>query len=77
MTGILDHARRVVIKIGSALLVDQTSGQLHGDWLGTVIADVAALRAAGHDVILVSSGAVALGRGDLGLAKRNLKLEEK
>lgn len=58
--------RRVVIKIGSALLVDRSSG-LKADWLGSLCADIAALKAAGADVLVVSSGAIAMGRTVLGL----------
>ncbi len=69
-------ARRVVIKIGSALLVDRQSGALRADWLRGLAADVASLKAAGTDVILVSSGAIALGRGVLSLGQGELSLEE-
>ena len=71
------EARRVVIKVGSALLVDATSGRLNRAWLETLAADVNALRARGQDVLLVSSGAIALGRRQLGLAAGKLRLEEK
>lgn len=60
-------ARRLVVKIGSALLVEGRTGRLRADWLHALAADVAAARAAGTDVILVSSGSIALGRGVLGL----------
>jgi glutamate 5-kinase len=69
-------AKRVVIKIGSALLVDRTTGRLRATWLNSLADDVAALAAAGKDVILVSSGAIALGRHALGLAKGALELEQ-
>ena len=72
----LDGARRVVIKVGSALLVDAASGRLNRSWLETLVEDVVRLRRAGREVILVSSGAVALGRRHLGLAKGPLRLEE-
>jgi glutamate 5-kinase len=71
-----EGARRIVVKIGSALLVDPASGDLRRDWLASLCADVAALKSAGKDVILVSSGAVALGRRALGLKTGVLKLEE-
>jgi glutamate 5-kinase len=67
---------RVVIKIGSALLVNESRGELKRDWLKALCADIAALKTEGKDVILVSSGAVALGRRHLGLSGK-LKLEEK
>jgi glutamate 5-kinase len=69
-------AKRIVVKIGSALLIDAESGQIRREWLGTLCADVAALRAQSKEVILVSSGAIALGRRALGLKSGVLKLEE-
>ncbi|GAB4288175.1 MAG: glutamate 5-kinase [Roseovarius sp.] len=72
----LNAARRVVVKIGSALLVDRDSGGLRGAWLEALADDVAALRRAGKDVILVSSGSIALGRVALGLPARDLTLEQ-
>ena len=71
----LANARRVVIKIGSALFVDQQTGALDRAWLEGVCADVADLRRAGKDVVIVSSGAVALGRGELALSRRT-RLDE-
>ncbi len=67
--------RRIVIKIGSALLVDRGTG-LKTDWLGAICADIAALKARGIEVLVVSSGAIALGRTVLGLPPGALKLEE-
>ena len=67
--------KRIVVKIGSALLVDRTSG-LKRDWLHSLADDVAMLRAEGAEVLLVSSGAIALGRRQLRLPNRVLKLEE-
>ncbi len=72
----LSSAKRVVVKIGSALLVDRTSGALRGDWLTSLAADVAALKARGTDVVLVSSGSIALGRGILNLPATTLPLEQ-
>ena len=66
--------RLVVVKVGSALLVED--GRLRRDWLSSLCADVAALRQDGKQVILVSSGAIALGRGALGLKPGALRLEE-
>ncbi len=71
----LANARRVVIKIGSALFIDQQTGAMNRAWLEGVCADVADLRRAGKDVIIVSSGAVALGRRELKLSGRS-RLEE-
>jgi glutamate 5-kinase len=71
------NAKRVVVKIGSALLVEQATGRINRAWLETLASDVARLRARGQDVLLVSSGAIALGRRHLGLAAGKLKLDEK
>ena len=65
----LGAARRVVVKIGSTLIVDPATGRLNAEWLGTLAADLAALRARGQEVLVVSSGAVALGRAVLGLGR--------
>lgn len=70
-------ARRIVVKVGSALLVRSDTGSLNESWLRTLAADVAALRQRGQEVLLVSSGAVALGRQPLGLPAGKLKLQEK
>jgi glutamate 5-kinase len=64
--------RRVVVKIGSALLVDRKTG-LKSAWLDSVCSDIAALKAAGVDVLVVSSGAIALGRTVLDLPSRPLQ----
>ena len=72
----LPLARRVVVKVGSALLVDQESGRLNRSWLETLIEDLLRLRRRGQQVILVSSGAIALGRRQLGLARGALRLQE-
>ena len=71
-----DRARRIVVKIGSALLADRATGDLKTEWLASLIDDIAALRKAGRQVVLVSSGAVALGRFKLGLPKGALELEQ-
>ena len=71
----LTQAKRLVIKIGSALLVDTSAG-LRWDWLRALALDVVAAKARGTDVILVSSGSIALGRGALGLADGVLALEQ-
>ncbi len=73
----LDSAKRLVVKIGSALLVDEESGDIRRKWLDALADDVAALRTRGVDVVLVSSGAIAVGRRHLGLATGVLRLEEK
>jgi glutamate 5-kinase len=71
----LTEARRIVVKIGSALLVERDTGALRADWLRALAADVAALKARGADIVLVSSGSIALGRGVLGLPGTALALE--
>lgn len=68
--------KRLVIKIGSALLVDAGTGKLREAWLATLAAGIATLRSEGRDVVIVSSGAIALGRRILGLAARTLPLDE-
>ncbi len=73
----LSAARRVVVKIGSILLADQATGEIRGGWLDALCADLAALRGRGADVVVVSSGAIAVGRHRLGLARETLRLEEK
>ena len=70
-------ARRLVVKIGSVLLVDETTGAIRRPWLDALADDVAAARARGQEVVLVSSGAIAVGRRHLGLVGRDLRLEEK
>ncbi|PIE06746.1 MAG: glutamate 5-kinase [Rhodobacterales bacterium] len=72
----LKEARRIVVKVGSALLVDAATGALRADWLASLAADVARLKARGADLVLVSSGSIALGRGVLGLAPGSLPLEQ-
>lgn len=69
-------ARRIVVKIGSALLVDSAAGKLRTEWFDAFADDIAALRAEGKEVIVVSSGAIALGRNALGLPKGALKLDD-
>ncbi len=73
----LSDAQRVVVKIGSALVVDSDLAAPRDAWLAGVAADIAALRAAGKDVLVVSSGAIALARRTLGLTQTRLRLEEK
>ncbi len=73
----LDDARRLVVKIGSALVVDAARAAPRAAWLAALAEDIAALRARGGEVIVVSSGAIALARRSLGLASRRLRLEEK
>jgi glutamate 5-kinase len=72
----LRQARRIVVKVGSALLVDAETGRINRPWLETLIEDLLRLRNRHQQVILVSSGAIALGRRELKLAKGPLRLEE-
>jgi glutamate 5-kinase len=72
----LKNAKRLVVKIGSALLVNKETGALRGDWLHGLAQDVAWLRSNGTQVVLVSSGSMALGRGVLNLPKTELSLEQ-
>ncbi len=73
----LARARRLVVKIGSALLVEEASGAIRQDWLEALAADLVALRGRGCEVLVVSSGAIAVGRHTLGLRRGKLKLEHK
>jgi glutamate 5-kinase len=72
----LSASRRLIIKIGSALLVAER-GEIRRPWLAALADDVARCRARGQEVILVSSGAIAVGRRHLGLADHRLRLDEK
>lgn len=69
-------ARRIVVKLGSALLACRETGTLKTDWLGSLVEDVAQLAKQGCEVVLVSSGAIALGRHSLSLANGPLQLEQ-
>ena len=71
----LKDLRRLVIKIGSALLID-ADGRVNRDWLNHLAEDIAQLRTSGHQVLIVSSGAVALGARVLGLSAPRARLEE-
>ncbi|MEO1227120.1 MAG: glutamate 5-kinase, partial [Pseudomonadota bacterium] len=82
MSGALDRTRRLVVKIGSTLLVDEAGGTIKRGWLDGLADDLAALHRRGVEVLIVSSGAIAVGREHLGLGQRRikgrpLKLEEK
>ncbi len=72
----LDRFNRVVIKVGSSLLVDSARGTVRQAWLEALVEDVAALHKRGANVLVVSSGAIALGRTVAGLRKGSLKLED-
>ncbi len=70
-------ARRLVVKVGSSILIDAASGKADQAWLASFAADVARLAGRGQQVVVVSSGAVALGRRRLGLKRQSQNLEEK
>jgi glutamate 5-kinase len=72
----LTNAKRLVVKIGSALLVG-ADGEIRRAWLDGMVTDLVRCRARGQEIILVSSGAIAVGRNHLGLSRRGLRLEEK
>ena len=68
--------RRIVVKVGSSLLVDQAKGELKAAWLEALADDLADLHARGADVLVVSSGSIALGRTVLGMPRGALRLED-
>ena len=73
----LNKAERIVLKIGSSLLVDEETGQVRNTWLNSLADDAAKAKKDGHDVIIVTSGAVAVGRRALGLPQGKLSLPQK
>ena len=75
MTETLASAKRLIVKIGSALLVDGLTGDIRRGWLESISTDIAHCRARGQEVLIVSSGAVAVGRRHLGLTGHALRLE--
>ncbi len=75
-TPALADFRRIVVKVGSSLLVDSAGGRLHQEWLESLAEDISGLHKFGCDVIVVSSGAIALGRSVLKLPRGALKLED-
>jgi glutamate 5-kinase len=72
----LESFRRVVVKVGSSLLVDSDAGEVRASWLQALVADIARLHGGGRDLLIVSSGSIALGRSRLKLPGGPLKLEE-
>jgi glutamate 5-kinase len=76
MSNALAPYRRLTVKIGSATIVDSTTGRVRTEWLAALAEDLAALHKQGVSLVVVSSGAIALGRGLLGLSAVNLTLEQ-
>src|SRR6202158_1306934 len=72
----LKKFRRIVVKVGSSLLIDSIAGEVRAAWLSALAADIAKLHCEGRDVLVVSSGSIALGRSRLKLPRGPLKLEE-
>jgi glutamate 5-kinase len=72
----LKNFRRIVVKVGSSLLIDSDAGEVRASWLSALASDVAKLHGEGRDVLIVSSGSIALGRSRLKLPRGSLKLEE-
>lgn len=72
----LARAKRCVLKIGSTLFVETSTGNLQRSWLDAVCADVADMRARGQEIVIVSSGAIALGAGELGIDPLTHRLQE-
>lgn len=72
----LKEFRRIVVKVGSSLLIDSAAGEVRAAWLSALVDDIAKLHRDGRDVLIVSSGSIALGRSRLKLPRGPLKLEE-
>ena len=77
MSNQLSDAKRLVVKIGSALLVDEETGHIRREWLDAFADDIKKVKDGGTDVLVVSSGAIAVGRRHLGLTHDSSRLEEK
>ena len=74
---IFQDTRRLVIKVGSALLIDDTSHEIKNTWIETLCADIADLKRDGVEIVIVTSGAIGVGRSVLKLGTKTLRLEEK
>src|SRR5215212_8137623 len=72
----LQDFRRIVVKVGSSLLVDSSAGRMKEAWLASLASDIARLHEQGRDILVVSSGSIALGRAVLKLPNGPLKLED-
>ena len=75
-TPALTDFRRIVVKVGSSLLVDAAAGRVNETWLASLADDIAQLHGDKRDILVVSSGAIALGRAVLKLPRGPLKLED-
>src|ERR1051325_4137987 len=75
-TPALADFRRIVVKVGSSLLVDAAAGRVNETWLASLADDIARLHGEKRDVLVLSSGAIALGRAVLKLPRGPLKLED-
>jgi glutamate 5-kinase len=73
----LDNGRRLIVKIGSALLANDATGEIRRDWLHALADDIDEARRRGQEILIVSSGAIAVGHRHLGLPNHGLRLEEK
>ena len=71
----LSDYRRLIVKVGSSLLVD-SDGNLNRDWLDTLVQDIAVLQRDGHEILIVSSGSIAIGSNVLGINKARARLED-
>ena len=76
-SSLLNYAKTIVIKVGSSLLVDDDKSVINTTWLSGIADDIAKLKATDKNVVVVSSGAIALGRQTLNIEKHELKLQEK
>ncbi|MDE2603084.1 MAG: glutamate 5-kinase [Bradyrhizobium sp.] len=72
----LKKFRRIVVKVGSSLLIDSDAGEVRASWLAALADDLAKLHKEGRELLVVSSGSIALGRSRLKLPRGTLKLEE-
>ena len=73
----VNNAKRVVLKVGSALIVDPTTGSIRESWFKSLVKDILFLLNKNKEILIVSSGAIALGKSELGLQNKSLKLSEK
>jgi len=72
-----ESCRRLVVKVGSTLIVDQQAGTMRREWMAALAKDIAAMQAKGREILIVSSGAVALGRAHVASVSKTMRLEEK